>query len=134
MIGDDIAADLPELRAQAESLMTATGQIGAVTEVFDWATNKTIETFAEHYGGKMRVWRGKASAVAESGGQLVTTNPLLCSVPWDTAGIEVGMVVRVTEVGEDGDPDLIGLHLPVGDVSRHQQSVRRLLTLIDNQG
>ena len=114
--------------------MTATGQVGTLEEVYDPDTNAMVATLAPIYDGKMRVWRGKASAVAESGGQLVTTNPLLCSVPWGTAGIEVGMVVRVTEVGKDGDPDLIGLHLPVGDVSRHQQSVRRLLTLIDNQG
>lgn len=131
MIGDSLAASLPELRAQAESLMTATGQIGALEEVFVPAENAMIETLLPIYDGKMRVWHGKSSSVAEAGGQLVTTNPLLCSVPWDTTGIEVGMVVRVTA---SHDPDLVGLDLPVADVSRHEQSVRRLLTLIDNQG
>ena len=131
VIGDDLAAGLPELRAQAESLMTATGQIGTVTEVFDRATNKTIETFAEHYAGRMSVWHATKASVATVAGQMVTTNPLLCSVPWDTTGIEVGMVVRVTA---SHDPALVGLDLTVADVSRHEQSVRRLLTLIDNQG
>ena len=133
VIGDDLAAGLPELRAQAESLMTATGQIGTVTEVFDRATNKTIKTFAEHYAGRMRVWHATKASVATVAGQSVTANPLLCSVPHDVTGITTDMVVRVTEVGPDGDPDLIGQDFPIRDISRHQQAVRRLLTLIDHQ-
>ena len=132
MIGDDLRADLPELRAQAESLMTATGQIGMLIKAYNRTTNAMVQTINPvAYTGKMRVWRGNASSVASTGGQMVTTNPLLCSLPWDTAGITTHMAVKVTT---SSDPDLVGKIFPIKDISRHEQAVRRLLTLVDDQG
>lgn len=132
MIGDDIRAGLAELRAEAESLMSGRGSAGQPVERLDRATNTLIVTVPNPvYAGAMRVWHGKQSAVAETGGQLVTANPMMCAIPHHVTGIEPGMVV-IQDASDDAE--LIGRPLTVVDVSRHEQAVRRLLTLIDNQG
>lgn len=132
MIGDDVRSGLAELRAEAESLMGGHGSIGAPVESLDRATNTLIVTIpAPVYDGRMRVWHGKQSAVAETGGQTVTTNPMMCAIPHHVTGVEPGMVVMLDA---SDDPELVGRPMVVADVSRHEQAVRRLLTLIDNQG
>ena len=51
MIGDDIAAALPDLRAQAESLMTETVEVGVYTDGVDGNLNPTLTLADEHYTG-----------------------------------------------------------------------------------
>lgn len=46
MIGHDVAAALPELRAQAESLMTATCDIDRATTAWDEDEQATVTTWA----------------------------------------------------------------------------------------
>ena len=46
MIGHDVAAALPELRAQAESLMTDVCTIARLTSTWDEALQKTVTTWA----------------------------------------------------------------------------------------
>lgn len=138
MLVDDVAAALPELRAQAEALMTSRGRIGTVTETLDPATNTldpATNTLARDlavvYEGPMRVYRARQSAVASAAGQQVTSLPLTCSVPWHVSAVTAGMVV-VVDVS--ADPSLVGRELVVADVSRAESMVRRRLTVVDNQG
>ena len=49
MIGHDVAAALPELRAQAESLMTATCDIDRLTTTWNEALQKSVTTWASVY-------------------------------------------------------------------------------------
>lgn len=131
MLVDDVAAALPELRAQAEALMTSRGRIGTVTETLDPATNTLARDLAVVYEGPMRVYRARQSAVASAAGQQVTSLPLTCSVPWHVSAVTAGMVV-VVDVS--ADPSLVGRELVVADVSRAESMVRRRLTVVDNQG
>lgn len=132
MIGDDIRSGLAELRAEAESLMDGYGVISrVVSETLDTETNALVPVLEPVYEGPMRVWHGRQGAVAEVAGQLVTANPLLCAIPHRVAGVLPGMIV---ELDVSDDPDLVGVRLVVKDVSRHEQAVRRVLTLADHQG
>lgn len=91
MLGDHVAAALPELRAHAESLMIEDGAFGPIVEQFDRATNRVVRTIPEPvYVGRYRIRPGNASTTADVAGDQVTAIPMLIDVPWNVSQIRPG--------------------------------------------
>jgi hypothetical protein len=112
VIGHDIAAALPELRAHAESMMVDTCVVERASgETMDPDTLEMVPAFAPAYEGKCRVQRPSASV---GGGEPVVgerefgVQTVHFQLPLSAAGIKRGDRVRVTAVGSS-DPDLVGL-------------------------
>ena len=113
MLGDDIAAVLPEMQAHAESMMVDSCVIERDTgeTTMDPVTLEEVPVFAQVHAGKCRVQRpgavvgGNEPVVGESefGVQVVHFQ-----LPLSALGIRRGMRARVTAVGSS-DPDLLGL-------------------------
>jgi hypothetical protein len=113
MLGDAIAAELPDLRAHAESLMVDTLLVEVDTGEVDTDPVTLAETrvWAEVYAGPGRIQRPAALAPREQvvGGYEFGVRELLAQVPLSAAGIQAGMRVTVEAVGPLTDPDLLGL-------------------------
>lgn len=114
MLGDEVAAELPRLRAEAESLMRDTLVVDVPTGGFDIDPD-TLEQVPEYgapiYAGKGRIQRSGAVSPREDvvgGGEFGVGTPI-AQLPISATGIPRGARVRVTEIGPDTDPDLLGL-------------------------
>ena len=112
MLGHDIAAALPELRAQAESLMTDACTItraGSGGSTIDEATGAVVPpTGTTVYDGPCRVQRpGTQTAPrADSGGYEVGVDTIFAQLPIAATGIRRGDTFTVTAAS---DPDLLGV-------------------------
>jgi len=112
MLGEDIAAALPELRAHAESLMVDTVRVQRQT-----GTNVDPDTLAEApafttvYLGKARLQRPGALSPNEqvAGGFEFDVRAVMAQLPLTATGIVAGDRVTVTAIGATTDPDLLGL-------------------------
>lgn len=132
MIGDDIAAALPELRQQAESLMTSTCRIERKSGTsFDPVTNEQIDTWDTVYEGVCGLGQPTVQSVVVAGGQEVTTQPYAGKLPWGTLG--VGVSDRLTVVEAD-DPGQVGRVFVLTSVRAASQSIARRFTAIEDLG
>ena len=117
MIGDDLAAALPELRAQAESMMRDTVLVERANGGFtrDPVTLEDAPTFDAVYSGPGRVQRsGQLSPHETVAGEVeFGVNALMVQLPLSAAGIRKGDRVTVTSVGPASDPDLLDLKATV---------------------
>lgn len=111
MLGDDIAAELPYLRAEAESLMVDTLLVEVLTgnTTTDPVTLAEVPEWAEVYAGPGRIQRPGALSPREqvSGAYEFGVKSLLAQLPLSAVGIERGMRVTVTAVGPLTDLDLL---------------------------
>ena len=97
-IGPAITAALPDLRAQAESLMTATATITRATgePVWDPVLEEMSDGAATIYDGPARLLPpSSATAGVDAAGQSVLVTGRVVAVPHDTSGIEPGDRVEV---------------------------------------
>lgn len=133
MLGDDIAAALPELRAQAESLMTSQVIIEHPTgSVFDPVSNEDVSTWETVYEGKARLYAPKTQpAMVDAGGQIVNTQTYQGTLPWETVGVHASD--RVT-VNESEDPDQIGKTFTITSVLASGSAIARRFVATDDQG
>ena len=92
MIGDVIAEALPELRAQAESLMAATATItrGGGEPIWDPVTEQMSDGTTTIYDGPARLIRASAGKAVDAAGEDVQATPYVVVVPRDVAGIADG--------------------------------------------
>ena len=107
---DDVYAALPSLRAEAESRMTDTCQIGHETpgDVLNEDTGLYEPTFTAVYTGRCR-FKPSSTAAGEidAAGQLLVEQDQILSLPVETSTeVRKNMVVRVT--GSLTDPALPG--------------------------
>ena len=109
MIGNDIAAALPELRAQAESLMTDSCDIHRATSVWSEALQKTVTSWAPvHLAVPCAFDVPPVSARALLTGEAVTPELPVVKVSVTVVGVQAddrvtvasGAVVWVTHVPE----------------------------------
>lgn len=108
MLGWDIAAVLPELRAQAESRMTETVLVGKFRDGSDPATGAATRVLVtERYSGKARV-RYPSYAVAEMSpaSQPVAQQDVIVSLPVGSGPVFEGDEVLVT--ASTVDPNVVG--------------------------
>lgn len=130
MLGEDLAAALPHLRAEAESAMTDHGVIGTVESHLDRETGEIVETVVPAYTGPLGCRQSKDRQRVESAGSEVTAAPVVVRAPWDTTA-EPGMVVVLDA---SGDPRLLGRHLRVASVRGGTWSVLRRIECEEVQG
>lgn len=108
-LGADVQAALPQLRAQAESLMIDACTIsGGTTSVFNEETFEYETVTAETYSGPCRL-RFAATAVqdVEAAGQLLVVQRATLSLPIATSGAVLeGHVATITACVND--PALVG--------------------------
>lgn len=131
MLGWDVDARLPELRAQAESRMTETVQVGVFGEGFDPETGDTTrELLTERYAGVARV-RYPGTAVSTSDRvQVVAVTDIVLSLPHGSPVAFDGDEVLVTASTSDGV--LVGKSFRVeggvqaGQVTAHRYRVTEL--------
>jgi hypothetical protein len=109
MIGEDVAAALPELRAQAESLMTDSCDIHRLTSTWSEVLQKTVTSWAPvHLAAPCAFVTPPASARALLTGEAVTPEFPVVKVSVSVTGIEPddrvtvasGAVVWVTHIPE----------------------------------
>ena len=112
MLGEDIAAHLPELRAHAESMMVDTLTVEHQTGV-TVNTDTLAETpvFVTVYSGRGHIQRSGALSPSDqvAGGFEFGIGTPLAQLPLTATGIRKGDRVTVTAVGPLTDPDLLGL-------------------------
>lgn len=107
MIGDEVAASLAELRAQAESLMRATVTITRATGTVADADGRLGPQSAPVYEGKARVLRpSQVGAQVDAAGKPVTIQKPQINLPVGAYAARVGDLAVVT--ANPDDPNLAG--------------------------
>lgn len=111
MIGDDLAAVLPELRSQAESMMRDSVLIERQTGTTqDPGTLEDVATWATVYEGRGRVQRpGTQPSETVAGEVEFGVSTVLAQLPLSAVGVKRGHRVTVTALGPESDPDLLDL-------------------------
>lgn len=117
MLGHDIAAALPELRAQAESMMVDTCRVRRLDtdtpSVPDPDTLALVPNYLadDIYAGPCRIQRPGALSPREqvSGGFEFDVRAVIAQLPLSATDIASGDHVEVTAIGPLTDPDLMGL-------------------------
>lgn len=111
MIGDVIAEALPELRAQAESLMVATAVVTRDEEPhWDEATEAMVGGTVTVYDGPARLIRAAAGRAVDAAGEDVQATPYVVVVPHDVAGIADGDRLVIGGLGLRVETTLTGTH------------------------
>ena len=115
-LGDMLAATLPQLRAQAESMMRDTVLVRRRTGTVPDGQGGDVATYVQVYTGRGRVQRAQVQAsTPEAGGHTFTVARLQVHLPL-TADVQVGDEITVT--ASDEDPLLTGAHFRVTFVPR----------------
>ena len=112
MLGDAISEALPELRAEAESLMQDTLAVERQSgTTLDPDTLAEVPAYVPVYAGPGRIQRPGALSPRENvaGGFEFDVRAVLAQLPLSAVGILAGDRVTVTAVGPLTDPDLLGL-------------------------
>ena len=112
MLGQEIAAALPELRAHAESLMVDACVIERATgeTTFDPVTLEEVPVYAPVHSGKCRIQRPDTQTrETVVGGIEFAQRGVYGQLPLSAVGIRKGDRLTVTAVGDTTDPDLLGL-------------------------
>ena len=100
MIGHDIAAALPELRAQAESLMVETCDIERMTSAWDEGAQETVTTWAPvHLDAPCALDIPPATSRALLTDEAVTAESPMVKVSVALTGIEPDDRVTIAGVG-----------------------------------
>lgn len=124
-IGDDIAAALPELRAQAESRMTETVTVGLFRDGTDANGDATRVLVEERYSGPARIrWTGRGVTNAQAPAMPVTVQEPVLSVPHGSPRLYDRDEVLIT--ASTADPILIGRQVWIqGDAIAGQVTATR---------
>jgi len=126
-LGTDLAAALPELRAQAESMMLDTCTITRSVRTWDEGTASWVDAPTTVYTGACEVKAENVQAAeADAQGQLLIVQSLILKLPV-AASVDVAPGDVATLTVCRFDPQLVGKRLRVG-ASHHQSfaTARRL--------
>lgn len=136
VIGAEIAAELPRLRAEAESMMVDTCAITRATagSTFNETTGAyTGGSTTTVYTGACRVKpRDNADRVVQYGQEAVSFWPFIVSVPMSATGISLNDIVTVTASALDAS--LVGMVLRVREVLQGSHLTARRLACERNVG
>lgn len=110
---DDIAGELPAMRARAETLMVDTIKftVGGGAGTFAPETGTyTPGAGTEVYSGKCQIQVGDAvPRDVSSGDRPLVVERITVKIPVGSAAVPVGAVGEITAVGGISDPSLVGL-------------------------
>lgn len=136
MIGDHIRRSLPQLRMQAESLMTEQCLIERQTGTAynaDLHTDKPV--WQTVYTGKCRIRPVSgvpAASLAELFGQEINSLAQLGTLPIDVTNVRADD--RLTITAADTDPGQVGCQYTIQAVSTGALAVARRFVAVENQG
>lgn len=130
MLGDDLAAELPRLRAEAESSLADHGSINRVSRTLDRDTGVLVDTYEPVWSGPMSARQREAMNRVDSADSEVTAAPIVVRTPWDTPA-DPDMVV-ILDVS--ADPRLLNRPLQISSVEGGTWSVWRRLDCTEVQG
>jgi hypothetical protein len=122
-----IEAELPFLRAEAESRMLDTWTIGAdVGWTFDGTDD--VQTVTPLFTTKGRLKSaGTVSQESQAGERTVVETRRELHIPWDSDPTPVNAVAQCTAIGPLSDPTLLGIIVRLsGPAPGSQQTARRL--------
>lgn len=126
MIGHEIAASLPELRAEAESLMVVPCVIERIdhdTPTYDPENGYRTDTWVEVWAGGCKFRTSQNARTVDLGGQEVTVKPINVGIPWDAPQPRVGDRLTTDH----------GVFF-VTDVDHHSQGIMRRFSCAEHQG
>lgn len=126
-----IEAELPFLRAEAESRMLDTFDIKveSAKAAYDPATKTTGPTYSLLFTtqGRVKVGGGLAARTAEVGGRTSVTVARELHIPVGSPAVPAGAVAFCTAVAASSDPTLVGARLRLaGPAPGSQTTARRL--------
>lgn len=132
MIGDEVAAALPQLQAQAESLMTDHLLVQVLGKAqFDPASGGSSRpVLSIPYDGPGRVRVERQEAVQDVADDSVTVQRFLVSVPVDVTTVRKGHQVTVAASRDAG---MVGQVLYIKAVQGGSQVVQRRFVATDQQ-
>jgi hypothetical protein len=133
VIGSDIAAALPGLQAESESLMQdqIRVEVLADTPTFNPAdASSSRAVLATPYEGKARIRAAKEPATVLTADDQVTVQRYECSAPLTATGLRVGQVVTVVS---SVDPALTGKTLIITAVQGGTLVTSRRFIAADQQ-
>lgn len=129
MIGNAIAAAVPIMRANAESLMLDRCRIDRATSSFDEAQQKTVTTWASvHVNAPCTVDDEPAPARTLVTDQAASPGGPSVYLPVALTGIKPDDRVTITAIGPESDPSLIGAVLWVTADDTQSHAAERHLT------
>lgn len=129
-LGADIAANLPQLRVEAESMMQTVCRVGVGTYGTDPVTLNPTYTFDQIiYVGKCRIrFTSSATNTVDVGGQDVAVQSLTLSLPIaGTTTVRTGHLVEVT--ANPTDPGLVGTVFRISGMHRQTYATARRFPL-----
>lgn len=126
-LNDAIAAELPFLRAQAESRMVDTWTIGTNLG-FELVDGVEVQQVTPLFATKARLReRGNVVQEAQVGDRTAVETRRELHIPWDAPAAPVNAVAQCTAVGPLSDPTLLGTIVRLsGPAPGSQQTARRL--------
>lgn len=126
-INDAIAAELPFLRAQAESRMTDTWSIGEHLR-YDVVDGVEVPVVDPLFTTKARLReRGNVVQETQVGERTAVETRRELHIPWDSPAAPVNAVAECTAIGPLSDPTLLGTIVRLaGPAPGSQQTARRL--------
>ena len=105
MLGHDVAADLPWLRAHAESLLSDTGALQRITGHTVRADGWREDVWTTHWTGPIRLRTLVVGSDRDAAGQPVAVTRIQCSLPVSVTDVRAGD--RIVPTSTDvlaGDP------------------------------
>jgi hypothetical protein len=128
VIGEDLAAALPELRAQAESLMVDTCTVTYIDgTTWDEDAGASVPNVVTVYSGKCRVQRSGAMSPREAStgtGYEVGIDAIVAQLPLSATGLKRGHTLTVNT---SQDPDLVGVKATVQSNLAKTHATKRTL-------
>lgn len=132
MLGPDLAAMLPTLRAQAESMLVDTGELQARTgSSTNATTGARVDAWTAYWSGPMRSRVPLQGQQNTAGGQDVTVSRPQVQIPTSATVPDVGHRVVLTA---SADASLVGVPLYVRHVQTGTHLVMRRLEVAFEQG
>ena len=129
MIGDIVAATIPIMREQAESLMLDRCRVDRATSSFDEAQQKTVTTWASvHVNVPCMVDDEPAPARTLVTDQVASPDGPSVYLPVARTGVKPDDRVTITTIGPETDPALLGAVLWVTSDDTQSHAVERHLT------
>ena len=131
MLGEDVAAALPEFRAHAESLMVDECRIERQSgTTLDPATLEVVPTYtpiAMEQKCRVQRFRGQGKSDVDAGGYDFGTAVLLLQVPLSVRGVRRDDRLTVTAVDPISDPELVGVVASIREDLTKTHGTKRLL-------
>ena len=98
MLGHDVAAALPELRAHAESLLVDAGDLQRITGHTVRGDGWREDVWTTHWTGPIRLRTLVVGSDRDAAGQPVAVTRIQCSLPVSVTDVLAGDPLYVTEV------------------------------------